>query len=108
MKSGQGGSSWRAAGWPGGGPGRRSGCAWGPQHMDQNLMADGGTAARGEGVSEQYVVGCPDVLELAVEGRPDLSGRRGIGADGRIDLGPLGRVRVEGRTTVMIGRSLAG
>jgi polysaccharide export outer membrane protein len=41
-------------------------------------------------------VGCPDVLQVSVTGRPDLDVSRPISPDGRIDIGPLGRVRVEG------------
>jgi protein involved in polysaccharide export with SLBB domain len=55
-------------------------------------------ATRGLGVAEHYAVGCPDVLEIAVAGRPDLTGRRAIGPDGQVDLGRAGSVRVEGRT----------
>jgi protein involved in polysaccharide export with SLBB domain len=47
------------------------------------------------------------VLELVVADRPELSGRREIGADGRIDLGDYGKLRVEGRTTPEIVKLLA-
>jgi protein involved in polysaccharide export with SLBB domain len=70
-------------------------------------MTDPGTPTRNEGVAEAYVTGCPDVLEVFVQGRPELCGHKMIGADGRIDLRPLGRVRVEGRTALAIGESLA-
>jgi protein involved in polysaccharide export with SLBB domain len=66
--------------------------------VDEALLADPGTATRNEGVAEHYPVGCPDVLELGVAGRPDLTGPRTIGADGEIDLGVAGSVRVQGRT----------
>jgi len=57
--------------------------------------------------TEVYRVGCPDVLEVQIEGRPELSGRRCVGPDGRIDLGGLGRLRVEGQAISDITRSLA-
>src|SRR5438093_9926680 len=50
------------------------GCAAGRSHLDQALRADQGDPVRNESVAEQYAVACPDVLELAVAGRPDLNG----------------------------------
>jgi protein involved in polysaccharide export with SLBB domain len=54
-----------------------------------------------------YHVHSPDVLELRLTGRPDLSGKCGVGADGRIDLGELGRLRVDGRTAPEIADLVA-
>jgi protein involved in polysaccharide export with SLBB domain len=59
-------------------------------------------------LAESYVVSFPDVLELQVTDRPDLTGRCAIGLDGRIDLGNYPRPRVEGRTLADIGRLVAG
>src|SRR5262245_17243031 len=72
-------------------------CASRP-YIDRAVMAERGTAVRNEGVAQAYLPGCPDVLEFAVVGRPDLTGQREIGPDGRVECGPLGRVRVEGLT----------
>ncbi len=72
-------------------------CASRP-YIDRAVMAERGTAARNEGVAQAYLPGCPDMLEFAVPGRPDLTGQRAIGPDGRVECGPLGRVRVEGLT----------
>jgi protein involved in polysaccharide export with SLBB domain len=74
-----------------------TGCALGRSNLDQALLTNPGAEARNRYVAECYLVHCPDVLEVAVAGRPDLSGRRVIGPDGRIDLGES-RLRVEGRT----------
>jgi protein involved in polysaccharide export with SLBB domain len=74
------------------------GCASGPPRFDQALMADQGTTTRNQGVVQAYHVFCPDVLEFRAAGRPDLSGRRAIDSDGRIDLGKLGRLRIEGQS----------
>lgn len=74
------------------------GCASGPPRFDQALMADQGAAKRNQGVVQAYHVFCPDVLDIHVAGRPDLSGRQAIDADGRIDLGRLGKARIEGRS----------
>jgi polysaccharide export outer membrane protein len=71
-------------------------------------MADRGRATRNQGVAEHYLVGCPDVLEIQVSGRPDWSGRYTVGPDGRIDLELLGRPRVEGRPLPEIAALLAG
>jgi polysaccharide export outer membrane protein len=49
-------------------------------------------------VTDQYAVACPDVLQFRVQGRPDLSGQRDVQANGCVDLGFLGGVRVEGLT----------
>ena len=65
-------------------------------YLDRALMTERGGPGRSEGVVEAYRPGCPDVLDLTVAGRPDLTGPRTLGPDGRIDLGALGRVRVEG------------
>jgi polysaccharide biosynthesis/export protein len=74
------------------------GCASGPAHLDQSLLADKGTEVRNHGVTAVYRIHCPDVLEIAVDSRPDLSGLREVAADGRIDLGSLGKLRVEGNS----------
>ena len=67
-------------------------------YLDRAMMVERGTPARNEGVAEAFRPGCPDVLEFTSTGRPDLTGKREIGPDGRIDMGALGRVRVEGLT----------
>ncbi len=54
-----------------------------------------------------YHVRFPDVLEVTVEGRSDLTGQFEVQANGCIDLGPLGGVRVEERTTGVIEEEIA-
>src|SRR5262249_30194871 len=83
-----------------------AGCANRP-YLDRALMAERGSAVRNEGVAETYRPGCPDVLEFTVAGRPDLTGQREIGPDRRRELGPLGRVRVEGLPLEEIGPRVA-
>jgi len=61
----------------------------------------------GAGVAESYIVVCPDVLDLVIENHPELSGLHPIGVDGRLDLEPLGRPRVEGHTVLEVGQQLA-
>jgi protein involved in polysaccharide export with SLBB domain len=75
--------------------------------VDRTLMAEKGSVTRNEGVAERYLIGCPDVLELVVAGQPEHSGRCVVGPDGRIDLGSLGRPRVEGRTTIQAAEGVA-
>src|SRR5947209_11223877 len=75
-----------------------TGCALTGPHLDQALLADRGAAERNQGIAAAYRVGCPDVLELTAQDRPELSGLYAVTADGRIDLGEVGQVRVEGLT----------
>jgi polysaccharide biosynthesis/export protein len=86
--------------------GTAPGCATGRPHVDRSLMADRGGAGRNEGVAEHYLIGCPDVLEVAVVGQPELTQRCKVGPDGRVDLGSLGSPRVEGRTVPEVARHL--
>lgn len=83
------------------------GCSSGRGSVEQNLMADFHSNLRGFGVAESYRVGCPDVLEVTVEGRPELSGREEIDPEGRLPLPQLGSPRVEGRTVRQIAQELA-
>src|SRR5262245_6988302 len=73
-----------------------AGCSAARPHVDRDLMADKHTHPRGVGVAGQYVLGCPDVIEVTVAGRPELSDRGAVGPDGRADLPALGRPRVDG------------
>lgn len=83
-----------------------AGCAHRPS-VDRALLAENGTAARNEGVADVYRPGCPDILEVSVAGRPDLTATVVLGADGRVELGNLGRVRVEGLSLEQIGPAIA-
>jgi protein involved in polysaccharide export with SLBB domain len=70
-------------------------------------MSEKGSQVRNENVAECYLVHCPDVLALRVTNRRDLTGTRTVGPDGRIDLGPYGRLRVQGRSTAECARLIA-
>lgn len=83
------------------------GCAAQRSHLDRALLSEQGSPGRNGGVAERYCAHCPDELELAIAGRADLSGRQVIGADGRVELGSLGRLRVEGRTIPEITQLVA-
>jgi protein involved in polysaccharide export with SLBB domain len=85
-----------------------AGCAGTRPHVDQAVKADRGGPARNEGVAQQYLVRCPDVLEITVDGQPDLSGRAAVTADGRVDREELGRPRVERLTADEAAAVVAG
>ncbi|HMC65903.1 MAG TPA: polysaccharide biosynthesis/export family protein, partial [Gemmataceae bacterium] len=70
-------------------------------------MADAGAPVRNEGVAEDYTVACPDVIDVLVDARPALNGRRVIGPDGCLDLGGLGRLRVEGARLPEVAKGVA-
>lgn len=84
-----------------------AGCAASRPQMNRNLIADKTTAGRHVGVAERYTVGSPDVLEINVAHAPELSCRNVIAPNGRIDLGRLGKLRVEGHTVSEIAKLLA-
>jgi protein involved in polysaccharide export with SLBB domain len=84
-----------------------TGCRGFQSKVDQRLMADKGLNERNLGVAERYAVICPDVLDIVFDTRPELGGLHPIGVDGRLDLEPLGRPRVEGQTVEEIAHQLA-
>ncbi len=84
-----------------------TGCATVKPPLDRAIMADRGITVRSEVVADAYTVCCPDILELVVDARPDLTGVRAIGPDGRIDLGSKGRLRIEGLTLPQVARRIA-
>src|SRR5438093_1163597 len=63
-----------------------AGCAQTRPHVAQAVKGDRGGPARNEGVAEQYVIRCPDVLAVAVDSRSDLSVSAAVTPDGRLDL----------------------
>jgi protein involved in polysaccharide export with SLBB domain len=74
-----------------------TGCASHCAQVDQALMANHAAPAHTQDVAEHYKVGCPDVLEIVVAGHPELApAQKRIQADGTVDLGSFGRIRVEG------------
>jgi protein involved in polysaccharide export with SLBB domain len=82
-------------------------CAAPRSQIQRTLNAGGDTAPEIPSAAEAYGAACPDVLEIQVQDRPGLSGRRRVGPDGRIDVAELGRLRVEGQPTSEIARRLA-
>ncbi len=85
-----------------------AGCVADQQNVvKKNLMTDKLAAERIAGVAEHYLVGCPDVLEIAVAGRKEFNGHYIVEPDGRINLGPYGRLRAQDRMLADIGLDLA-
>jgi polysaccharide export outer membrane protein len=71
------------------------------------MMADRPLKPPNAEVTDPYRLGCPDEFDLIVGDRPSLTGRRKVGPDGRVDLGSLGRVRVEGKTSAEAAAAIA-
>lgn len=84
-----------------------AGCATGKGHVDQQLMAEGGGPGRNRSVTGQYLIGCPDVVQVKVHGRPEYDGLKTVGPDGRIEVADAGRVRVEGLTAAEAAGQIA-
>jgi len=64
-------------------------------------------AAHTRDLENHYHIRCPDVLRLAVAGRPDLSGPRPVGIDGQVSFGANSRVAADGQTPPQIARAAA-
>jgi protein involved in polysaccharide export with SLBB domain len=54
---------------------------------------------------EPYTLGCPDVIEVHLQGQPPMSCV--VGVDGRVDLGARDRARVEGETLTQASATIA-
>jgi protein involved in polysaccharide export with SLBB domain len=84
-----------------------AGCQSLRPNVDRNLMADPGRGQGSFGVAERYIVECPDLLDITIVRYPGLSGLHPVGVDGRVDLEPTGRPRVEGKTVEEIAHEIA-
>ena len=74
-----------------------TGCAGGGQ-IDRALLADGAAGHGSFPLNNYYQVHCPDQLEVHVLGKHPWQGLCNVGPDGRIVVGVLGTLRVEGMT----------
>src|SRR4051812_31166281 len=79
-----------------------AGCRSSPGSVEKSLMNDRLNVARAQGVSEKYLASCPDVIELRIAGRDDLSHDYPIGVDGLMELDHYGPVRAEGKSLAEI------
>jgi protein involved in polysaccharide export with SLBB domain len=85
-----------------------AGCAMGGKQVDQAMEADKpSAAARHVSTASRYLVSCPDIIEVHLPGQADPIRRCPIGPEGRIELGALGSLRVEGLTTADIAQRVA-
>jgi protein involved in polysaccharide export with SLBB domain len=84
-----------------------AGCALGSRHLDQTLLAHKLPAAGPERFASSYLVRFPDILDIQVKGAPNLSGSRPLAVDGRVEVRPGIRLRVENQTTSEIASLLA-
>jgi protein involved in polysaccharide export with SLBB domain len=84
-----------------------TGCRTLTPDFERDLMIGRGQAARNAGVAERYTATCPDVLDVVIANHAELSGPHPIGIDGRLDLEPVARPRVEGETIDEIAQQLA-
>lgn len=107
MRAGQGRSSWRWRWLLGAVFGLLAGCAASRSRLEDALRVGYLPAGPEPGVADRYVVRCPDVLEVHVEGRPDWDGACPVSADGRIALGDAGRLRASGFTPSAIAAAVA-
>jgi polysaccharide biosynthesis/export protein len=69
--------------------------------------ADPKAAAEAPAPSAAYLVGCPDVLEVAFADRPEWDAIAVVDVDGRLPLEEPGNPRVDGRTLEQIRSDLA-
>jgi polysaccharide export outer membrane protein len=58
-------------------------------------------------VEESYAIGCPDVIEISVDGAAECGGRFTVNAEGRIELPNITNSRVEGETTSGLAQRIA-
>jgi protein involved in polysaccharide export with SLBB domain len=84
-----------------------AGCAASRSTVPQGLRVESLSVQPPGAAAENYAVGCPDMLEVLVDGRPRLGGQREVGPDGRIHLGEAGAPRVEGLTLHECEREIA-
>jgi protein involved in polysaccharide export with SLBB domain len=84
-----------------------TGCAVTQTQLEKALLADRQPAAHTRDLASLYRLRCPDVLDVRIEGHPEHSGRRTVGANGRINISRNTTLRVSGHTVPEIGQALA-
>jgi protein involved in polysaccharide export with SLBB domain len=62
---------------------------------------------REQTVEEGYRIACPDVVEITLDGMPELSGEYPVTTEGRIELAAFGNPRIEGQTSSSLVEFLA-
>ena len=61
---------------------------------------------REETVEQSYRIGCPDIVEIAIDGAPG-GGQYVVSAEGRIAFAPLGNPRIEGETSASLAQRIS-
>jgi protein involved in polysaccharide export with SLBB domain len=84
-----------------------SGCAHNRAHLDEKLLAQLNPPAATPPPMQEYLVCCPDILDVRIHLRTDRGGRYPVGPDGRIALGADPGVRVEGLPVAAIAQRIA-
>ena len=85
-----------------------AGCTSQRPWVDRALMAQSTPPGERTLMAAEYLVGCPDLLEIKIAGRPELSGTQEVAGDGRISATNGERIHVEGLSTSDVARRLAG
>ncbi len=84
-----------------------SGCCLFKPRLDQSLLSFKPSDGTPTHLTELYVIRFPDILDVRIADQPALGGERPVRVDGRIELTPADRIRVEGKTIPAIVRLLA-
>lgn len=80
-------------------------CAGCATNRPQIVAALDAHSAQSPQAAAAYSIACPDSVEIAVAGRPDLSGRRTVAADGTVLVGVP--VRIGGCTPAVAAQRIA-
>src|SRR4051794_15060559 len=107
MGRGRARRSWRRTAVLAIGLGLAAGCASDDAFVERALKPPADPPAHAAELASHYVIHCPDVVAVTVQGPGRWSGPRTVGSDGRIDLGEGVRPRVEGLIPAAAARAVA-
>jgi len=83
-----------------------AGCAGGGNKVDRALLSQRSSAHPSYPVANYYQIHCPDQVDIHFNGIHPWQGQAGVGPDGRMAVGTLGVVRVDGLTPPQVGERL--
>jgi polysaccharide biosynthesis/export protein len=109
MGAGQTGKDWRPrpSAWLGLLMILTAGCTTQRPWVDRALQADSLPPGASRAQAKEYLIGCPDVLEIKLSSPRQSTSRQEVGPDGRIAAPNGERVRVEGLSPAAVAQSLA-
>jgi len=84
-----------------------AGCAAPSKQLEATRTAEQPAKNPRDDPPAPYHLGCPDELDISIAGRQPTATRCVVGPDGRINLGNLGTLRGDGKTTVEIAAAVA-